>query len=256
MPSSYCGIYGFRPTHGRIPVEGLLGLAPSLDTVGWFARDADLLRACGSILLSDFDARTHTIKLLVAHEAFEMAVEPLKIALRKALKSMLPHFKVVEHFNLGAKVWHTAPQQLRTLQGREAWQLYGDWILENGPDMAQAIVGRFAYARSVTEEDYAFSVKYKAKLSEEFDRLLQDSTVLCLPTTWNLPPLIDSSDQELQDNRAVNMRLTSIASLAGLPQLSIPINYSDSQASGLSFIAGKGQDMLLLNLAQELGNAD
>ena len=40
IPASFCGLYGLRPTHGRIPLEGILLQAPSYDTIGWFARDA------------------------------------------------------------------------------------------------------------------------------------------------------------------------------------------------------------------------
>ena len=40
IPASYCGIFGLRPTHGRLPLDGVMPLAPSFDTLGWFARDA------------------------------------------------------------------------------------------------------------------------------------------------------------------------------------------------------------------------
>ena len=40
VPSSFCGLYGIRPTHGRIDVTGMLPQAPTSDTTGWFARDA------------------------------------------------------------------------------------------------------------------------------------------------------------------------------------------------------------------------
>lgn len=252
VPASYCGIYSFRPTHGRVPVEGVCELAHSLDTVGWFARDADLLRACGSILLSDFDARMQSIKLLIAHEAFELTSEPLRSALRKYVTSVSKAFNAVEHFKLGEKLWELAPVQLRILQGYEAWNYYGDWMLKNEPDMAQPIVQRFQFARTVTEEQYLLSRAFAAKLSQEFEKFLEGPTVLCLPTTWNLPPLIDSTDEHLQANRAENMKLTTIASLAGLPQLTIPVKYSADKATGLSLIARRGNDMLLLNLAQEL----
>ncbi|MDP6620082.1 MAG: amidase family protein, partial [Nitrospinota bacterium] len=43
VPASFCGILGIRPTHGRISLEGCMPLAPSLDTVGWFANDPELL---------------------------------------------------------------------------------------------------------------------------------------------------------------------------------------------------------------------
>ena len=38
VPASFCGIYGLRPSHGRLPFEGVLPQAPSFDTIGWFAR--------------------------------------------------------------------------------------------------------------------------------------------------------------------------------------------------------------------------
>src|SRR6266436_167873 len=51
VPASFCGLYGLRPTHGRIPLDGLLLQAPSYDTIGWFARDADLFARVGAVLL-------------------------------------------------------------------------------------------------------------------------------------------------------------------------------------------------------------
>jgi amidase len=51
LPASYCGVYGLRPTHGLVPADGVVPLAPSFDTVGWFARDAALMRRIGEVLL-------------------------------------------------------------------------------------------------------------------------------------------------------------------------------------------------------------
>ena len=50
-PASYCGLFGLRPSHGRITLDGVMPLAPSFDTVGWFTRDAGLLRRVGAVLL-------------------------------------------------------------------------------------------------------------------------------------------------------------------------------------------------------------
>ena len=51
VPASYCGVYGYRPTHGAIPVTGVLPLAQRFDTVGLLARDAGLLRRAAELLL-------------------------------------------------------------------------------------------------------------------------------------------------------------------------------------------------------------
>src|SRR6478609_10799440 len=51
VPSSFCGLYGIRPTHGRLDLTGLMPQAPSSDTAGWFARDAETFARVGSVLL-------------------------------------------------------------------------------------------------------------------------------------------------------------------------------------------------------------
>ena len=49
-PSSFCGVAGFKPTYGRVPVQGLWLHAPSLDTVGWMAEDVELLARTAEVL--------------------------------------------------------------------------------------------------------------------------------------------------------------------------------------------------------------
>jgi amidase len=50
-PASHCGLYGLRPTHGRISLHGALDLAPSFDTCGWFTRDAATFARVAQVLL-------------------------------------------------------------------------------------------------------------------------------------------------------------------------------------------------------------
>lgn len=56
VPSSYCGVFGFRPTHGAVPLEGVIPLAPGFDTVGWIAGSAELLFKVGRVLLAGADS--------------------------------------------------------------------------------------------------------------------------------------------------------------------------------------------------------
>ncbi|KAI7257790.1 hypothetical protein KC345_g10699, partial [Hortaea werneckii] len=55
VPSAYCGVYGFRPTHGAVDMEGVIPLAPGFDTVGWMAGSAELLLKVGEVLLGTAD---------------------------------------------------------------------------------------------------------------------------------------------------------------------------------------------------------
>lgn len=51
VPAAFCGLYGMRPSHGRVSLHGVLPFAPGYDTIGWFARSADMLERVGTVLL-------------------------------------------------------------------------------------------------------------------------------------------------------------------------------------------------------------
>src|SRR6266480_663273 len=73
VPASFCGLYGVRPTHGRIPLDGILLQAPSYDTIGWFARDAELFARVGAVLLQSNVPAARPCRLVLAEDAFEVA---------------------------------------------------------------------------------------------------------------------------------------------------------------------------------------
>lgn len=63
VPSSYCGVYGFRPTHGAVDMEGVIPLSPQFDTVGWIADRMDVLQKVGEVLLG---IRSMTEKVMMS----------------------------------------------------------------------------------------------------------------------------------------------------------------------------------------------
>ena len=74
IPASFCGIFGIRPTRGRLSLEGVVGQAPSFDTVGWFARDAHLLARIGEVLLvTDLGSAPLPRRAVIATDAFAIA---------------------------------------------------------------------------------------------------------------------------------------------------------------------------------------
>ena len=90
LPASYCGIYGIRTTHGLIPADGIVDLAASFDTVGWFARDPQIMRRVGEVLLpaSDFTPK----RLLIAQDAFAFAGSDVTDALAAAVSRLKEAF--------------------------------------------------------------------------------------------------------------------------------------------------------------------
>jgi amidase len=84
VPASFCGIYGIRPTHGAIPVDGLMTQSPSFDTAGFFAADADIFCRVGDVVLPpapEIDIE----EILIADDAFARADAEVREALRPAV---------------------------------------------------------------------------------------------------------------------------------------------------------------------------
>ena len=76
VPAANCGIYGYRPTHSRISVAGVIPLAPTFDTVGVLAKNWQTLKSVASVLLGvNFDADAVKPKVYVVQEALD-AAEP------------------------------------------------------------------------------------------------------------------------------------------------------------------------------------
>src|SRR6478735_5872506 len=73
VPASFCGLYGIRPTHGRLNLDGMLPQAPSSDTTGWFARDAGTFARVSSVLLGEAIPTVLPRRLIVAVDAFAFA---------------------------------------------------------------------------------------------------------------------------------------------------------------------------------------
>jgi len=251
-PANHCGIYGFRPTHNRVSVENTVPLAPSFDTVGWFARDPNILKKCGSLFLNEIDSPNRPMELLVAADAIDALEPKLQPAILSTIEKIKPYFPVVGHVELAKLGWEHYLTNYRIIQGYEAWKTHGEWIKANKPTFAKTIQERFDIAEKITEEEYLEACAFRKNIIANFEDLLSPETVLCMPTTWNLPPLKTASEIELQNNRTQSMKFSCIAPLAGIPEVTIPVKYSGDKSIGFSLLAKKGEDMLLLDVCQDL----
>src|SRR5438270_7030309 len=88
VPASFCGLYGIRPTHGRIDVTGMLPQAPTSDTTGWFARDAATFARVSSVMLGETIAEELPTQLIVAVDAFGFADGAVAAALRPMVERL------------------------------------------------------------------------------------------------------------------------------------------------------------------------
>jgi len=253
VPAALCGIYGIRPTHGRVDAAGAMGMAPSFDCVGWFAASPGLLRRIGPVLLTGKAEAVPVTRLLVARDSWARAdgavVEALRGFLARAAAS-LPAAAEVAVAPAGTEAWRNA---FRIIQGREIWAIYGKWIATHRPNLGPGIKERLAYAATVSAAQAQDARVIMAVGRAQIRALVPPGTVLCLPTVPDIAPRTDVDAKTLDDFRGRVMELTCIAGISGLPQVTVPAGLVEGCPVGLSFIGWPNGDEALLRLAVELG---
>src|ERR1700738_4058988 len=143
VPSSFCGLYGIRPTHGRIDFTGIAVQAPGSDTCGWFARDAATFARVGEVLFGSALPATLPTTLLVAADAFGFADENVQQALAPSVGRLAALIAQPRHVTLapqGLSVWQRAQ---RVLQASEAWRTFQPWLDGQNPRLAFSVAGGF-----------------------------------------------------------------------------------------------------------------
>lgn len=252
VPASFCGLYGIRPTHGRLPLDGMLPQAPTSDTTGWFARDAATFAAVSSHMLGEAIADGLPTRLLVATDTFAFAEEAVADALMPMvdrLAALVGGRKDALLAPQGLSVWGRAQ---RTIQPREAWETFKDWLDAANPRLAFGVARGLMLGASITEAELGWANLMRREARARLKSLLPAGTVLCLPTTpFPAPP----TGLSLSDQTPIREQILCLCALGGLvghPQVSIPGAAVDGAPVGLSIVGGRGTDSTLVALAQAL----
>ncbi|GAE29833.1 hypothetical protein JCM9152_1219 [Halalkalibacter hemicellulosilyticusJCM 9152] len=139
----------------------------------------------------------------------------------------------------------------RTLQGYEVWQEHGQWIEEYQPSFGTDIDQRFKWAKTITKEEYEQAVSQQKKLKEHFVQLLDEDSLLMMPTAPSIAPLLKAKGEKLEEQRKRTLLMTCVSGLTGAPQVSVPSMSINGLPVGVSFIGSTHQDLRLLNWVKE-----
>jgi amidase len=249
VPSSFCGLYGIRPTHGRIGFTGIAVQAPGSDTCGWFARDAATFARVGEVLFGSALPGTLPTTLLVAEDAFGFADENVRQALAPAvgrLAALIGQRRDVTMAPQGLSVWQRAQ---RVLQASEAWRTFQPWLDGHNPRLAFSVARGLLQGSVMTDAERNAASLMRMEARARFRLLLPPGTILCLPTTPFPAPQKDLPLHQLDPLRERISCLTSQGGLTGVPQVNLPGATVDGAPVGLSIIGARGSDLDLLRVA-------
>jgi len=257
VPASYCGIWGLRTTHGSLPTAGVLPLQPSFDTLTWLASDVTVFEKVGEVLLP---STQHVFKRVLHWEPTWQAADA-------DLQSMLQMVQTAVEHCLGLQIKAMLKAEAAALlapdetledwrhayhiaSAHEAWQLHGDWITKHEPVMGAAVGARFKFASTVTQAQAQAAWADIAHVKQRVLDMVARDAVVVLPSAATTAPSLDADATAVDEARMRTMRITCVAGLSGLPQVSIPLQAPSGKPFGVSLLGPAGSDLALLRLAK------
>ncbi|MGE3528140.1 MAG: amidase [Methyloceanibacter sp.] len=253
VPASFTGLYGLRPSFGRIATEGATPMAPSYDTIGFLARDTELFRKIGHALLEGPRVEAKVERLLLAEDLFGHAEASADQALWDLLARLGPTLPTPEHGDIVGEALDDWRNAYRVIQGFEMQSTLLPFIQSHDVKLGPGIKERFAAAAAITAAEAEAARALRAEIAEQSQAHMTPGTLVVLPTAPTLPPERDIPDgASFAEFRSQTLGYTCIAGHAGLPQISIPATEAAGCPIGLSFIGWKGGDEALLDLAVKL----
>jgi amidase len=255
VPASFSGLYGIRPTHGRIDTRGMLPQAPTSDTTGWFARDAATFAKVSSVMLGEAIPTALPTKLIVATDTFGFADASVAAALQpmvKKLSGLIGSSREELMAPQGLSVWARAQ---RTLQPVEAYATFKDWLDKGNPRFAFSVAKALVMGSMTPPAEQSWAALMRLEARGRMAYLLPPGTILCLPTTPFPAPLKGLPLSVLDPLRDRITCLCAQGGLAGHPQVSIPGSTVDGLPIGLSIIGPRGSDATLVAVARALEGA-
>jgi amidase len=252
VPASFCGLYGIRPTHGRLPLDGMLPQAPSSDTTGWFARDATTFARVSQVMLGDDLSQELPKQLVIAIDAFGFADDDVRAALKPMVSRLTRLIGPAREESMapqGLSVWARAQ---RTLQPVEAWETFRPWIEATNPRVAFVVARNLIAGSQISAADRAWAGLMRREARAHLTRLLDGGAILCLPTTPFPAPTKGQAISALDIVRDRITCLTAHGGLTGVPQVSLPGATVNGLPVGLSIVGARGRDAMLVAVVKAM----
>ena len=260
VPAALCGVFGLKPTYGRIDRAGTFPFVDSLDTLGPFARSAADL-ALAYDLLQDADRATPMLeqpieatRVAVLADWFEEGATPELLAAVAAAAA-----------GLGATARATLPEAGRAraaafcLSAFEGGQLHKPDLRRRPQDYDPAVLPRLLAGALQPAETILRAQRFRTWFRDQAKALFGHFDLLLAPATPCVAPLIGQKTLKL-NGVEVQLRpnlglFTQPISFIGLPVVCVPVTGGGLLPRGVQIIAAPGREALALAAAHRLEQA-
>ncbi|MGB0749745.1 MAG: amidase [Magnetospiraceae bacterium] len=264
IPAALCGTAGFRPTQGRIPLQGVFPLSESLDAAGPLAPTADCCAIIDAIMADQPPPPNDPFPLtglrLLVPQCY--VLEDLEPAVAHAFERSLTRLSeqgawIIE---APAPVLDGIPALYHQggIVAAEAWHLHRDRLAESGDRFDPLVRERLALGKEQDAAHYIHCLRGRAALQKQADALTLPYDAVLLPTTaMTAPPIADLQADEAVYRRVnlAMLRNTSVASILGRCAASVPCHGRDDAPSGITIMGETGGDAKCLRIAAAIEKA-
>ncbi len=244
-PAAYCGIVGFKPSHGRLPLSGVFPISPRLDHLGFLCPDARSAAAIWRTLTGESSSVSSAPRVAVLSEVGHDRVDSqLLSVLADSVHRIAESGGNVEPQRFPLQ-WDSLLQVHGTIMAAEAWQTHEPWFGAREADYPVRVAELIRRGREVSATQYEAATAEQAAMARQVYQWLSQGgwdAIVMLSTPTTAP-----SDRATTGDPSFN----SPWSLLGLPTLTIPVGCaSDGLPVGLQWIGAPGADAQLLGLGQ------
>ncbi|MFB6117469.1 amidase [Halosegnis sp.] len=251
-PAGFCGVVGYKPTYGRVPLDGVLPVAPSLDHVGLFTQDTSGTRRAAAVLVDEWHegilpGERPTVGIPNG-SYLEQATADGRAAFERAVDALKTAGYDVRRLSLFDDI-----NQLNSHHGRlmaaETAMSHHDWFDRYDEAYAAEMRALVEEGREVPVADLADARRFREQARDRVETRLaeQDVDVVASPAAPGPAPegLDDTGDP------VMNVPWTT----TGQPAVALPAGRVDGLPVGLQVTASFGADERLLAWAKELASA-
>lgn len=247
VPAACCGVFGLKPTFGRVSREGVLPEFSTLDCVGPMALSASKIIEAMQIIDSTFSPVTHELnsirlgKVIVEADIIILAHvnELIDSTNTKTINKTLPSIK--EAFNAAM-----------VLMNAEMWQSFGSLL--DGGQLGEDVSTRLAKSKHISRDEIDAAEVVRFKFSDEVDEALKGVDALIFPTIPFFPMKIEQALNGLSDLTV--SALTRPFNLSGHPALTVPIKNRLNRPMAFQLVGRKGQDEVICEIANKMSNIE
>lgn len=279
VPSSLCGIFGLKPTYGRVSKYGVMPLAPSIDHIGPIARSAWDIAAVLKIIAGHDPRDSSTADVPVPDYLKEISRKSasrgtkgkasFKLAIPRQFFFDVIDPKVMDVFDgfvdkiRACGIYASKVDMHNTEKIVDTWRAFrlgesaathNEWVSTRRQDYGKDVITMLDRGMEITAVHYINAHKWREQIRESFLRAVEGFDAMLVPTTIIPAPFLDQNEVEIggkmHEVYPSLSRLTTVFDITGLPALNVPAGFVDGKLPvGVQLVGRPFDESRILKIA-------